>query len=180
MTPETATRVAGRHPIAVRQVAAGTGAGCDGGKPTREEETPVADHPHEPPIWSGRPSEPPSNGFGMAALILGIIGVLTGLFPVLFWAAAVLGVIALVLGIAGARRARQGVASNPRMSATGAVLGALAIVLSVIGILIIADVFEDDEDDGDDGYSAPSLISAAPQHVEWNSPPTGSVSASRL
>jgi hypothetical protein len=97
-----------------------------------------------PPSWGGRPSPPPpSNGFGITALILGIIGVLTGMIPLLFWLAAVLGIIALVMGIIGTRRAKQGYASNPRMSIVGAVLGGVTLVLSVIGYLVVVDAFED-------------------------------------
>jgi hypothetical protein len=108
-----------------------------------------------PPGWGERPPPPPpptptpSNGFGITALILGIIGVLTGMIPLLFWLAAVLGIIALVLGIIGARRAKQGYATNLRMSVIGAALGGITIVLSFIGILIVADAFEDIDDDYD-------------------------------
>jgi hypothetical protein len=35
------------------------------------------------------------NGLGIAALILGIIGALSGLIPILFWLAGILGVIGL-------------------------------------------------------------------------------------
>ncbi|WP_267244195.1 DUF4190 domain-containing protein [Streptomyces sp. PR69] len=98
--------------------------------------------PHQ--TW-GIPPPPPHNGFGITALIVGIVGVLTGMIPLLFWIAAVLGVIAIVFGILGYQRARQGFATNGRMSLTGSVLGGVAIVLAVVGALIIADVFEDIE-----------------------------------
>ncbi|MBB6081676.1 DUF4190 domain-containing protein [Streptomyces paradoxus] len=80
---------------------------------------------------------------GIAALILGIIGLISGIIPILFWMAGILGIVALVLGIIGARRAKQGYATNRRMSIAGAILGGLAIVMSIIGIVIIANVFDD-------------------------------------
>ncbi|MHC0431620.1 DUF4190 domain-containing protein [Streptomyces sp. O3] len=89
------------------------------------------------------PDQPPRNGFGIAALIVGIVGVLAGLVPLLFWIAAVLGVIALVLGPVGARRATRGQATNKRMSIVGTVLGGLAIVLSIIGGVIVNNALED-------------------------------------
>ncbi|MET9914322.1 DUF4190 domain-containing protein [Streptomyces sp. NPDC006476] len=57
--------------------------------------------------------------------------------------AGILGIVALVLGIIGARRANQGYATNRRMSITGAILGGLAIVMSIIGIVIVANIFND-------------------------------------
>ncbi|MCT9093847.1 DUF4352 domain-containing protein [Streptomyces sp. ASQP_92] len=110
--------------------------------------------PPPPPGASGgsapNPSGPwrpvstaPRNGLGIAALILGIIGLISGITPILFWMAGILGIVALVLGIIGARRAKQGYATNRRMSIAGATLGGLAIVMSIIGIVIVADVFND-------------------------------------
>jgi hypothetical protein len=149
------------HPISVSRVAASAGRGCDGG--SDQEEEPRMTDPNEPrpPGWGERPPPPPapppqpSNGFGITALILGIIGVLTGMFPLLFWLAAVLGIIALVLGIIGARRAQQGYATNFRMSVIGAVLGGASLVLSFIGILVVADAFDEFDEDIDDDYSTP-------------------------
>lgn len=97
--------------------------------------------PTGPPPGPG--GGPPRNGLGISALILGIIGLLTGLIPLLFWAAGALGITALVLGIVGARRASQGYATNGRVSVVGAVLGGLAIVLSIVGVVIVLDAVED-------------------------------------
>ncbi|MCC9707310.1 DUF4352 domain-containing protein [Streptomyces sp. MNU76] len=99
--------------------------------------------PHGPrgPGEPGGP--PPRNGLGITALILGIIGLLAGFIPLLFWLAGILGIMALVFGIIGARRAKQGYATNRRMSLAGAILGGLAIVMAIIGIVILADVFHD-------------------------------------
>ncbi|WP_406125245.1 hypothetical protein OHQ89_25000 [Streptomyces canus] len=57
--------------------------------------------------------------------------------------AGILGIVALILGIIGARRAKQGYATNRRMSIAGAILGGLAIVMSIVGIVIVANVFDD-------------------------------------
>jgi hypothetical protein len=66
------------------------------------------------------------SGFGVAALVLGIIGVVFCWVPVL---GLLLGLLALIFGIVGYARARGG------MSIAGAVLGGITVV---IGIVVIA------------------------------------------
>jgi hypothetical protein len=73
------------------------------------------------------------NGLGLAAACLGAIGLPLGLAPVTGFAAAGLGVLALVFGIAGWSRVRSGVASNRGAAVTGAVLGLVALGLGVAG-----------------------------------------------
>ncbi|MCO4696389.1 hypothetical protein LRR80_02447 [Streptomyces sp. RO-S4] len=88
------------------------------------------------------------NGFGIAALVLGIVGAL------LFWTAIggiALGVLALVFGVLGFRRSRRGVATNGTMSVIGAVLGGLTLVVSSVllamGVAVInSDEFKDYQD----------------------------------
>ncbi|CAL9345865.1 hypothetical protein C1708_31065 [Streptomyces sp. DH-12] len=88
------------------------------------------------------------NGFGIAALVLGIVGAL------LFWTAIggiVLGLLAVVFGVLGFRRGRRGVATNGTMAVIGAVLGALALVVSsvllALGVAVInSDEFKDYQD----------------------------------
>ncbi|MEU7022245.1 DUF4352 domain-containing protein [Streptomyces sp. NPDC046203] len=76
------------------------------------------------------------NGLGTAALILGIIGAVSGLIPLFFWMAGVLGLIALILGLVGRGRAKRGEANNKGMALTGALLGLAAMILSVVGAVI--------------------------------------------
>jgi uncharacterized membrane protein len=82
------------------------------------------------------------NGPAIAALVLGILAV------VLFWTViggVVLGILALVFGIIGARRARGGRAPRRTMSIFGAVLGVLGIIGSVVIIAIGASILNSDE-----------------------------------
>ncbi|MEU3148615.1 MULTISPECIES: DUF4190 domain-containing protein [unclassified Streptomyces] len=82
------------------------------------------------------------NGFGIAALVLGLAG------AVLFWTVLggiVLGLPALVLGVLGHRRGKRGVATNGTMSVIGAVIGALALVASSVLLAVGAAVFSSDE-----------------------------------
>ncbi|WP_418957461.1 DUF4352 domain-containing protein [Streptomyces tritici] len=76
------------------------------------------------------------NGLGTAALILGIIGTLSGLIPFFFWLAGILGLIALILGLAGRGRVKRGEAGNKGVTTTGAVLGLVAMILSGVGAYI--------------------------------------------
>ncbi|WP_063792416.1 DUF4190 domain-containing protein [Streptomyces atriruber] len=106
--------------------------------------------PTPPPQWGQRPPPPPQplrNGLGVASLVLGIIGVLCGLIPLLFWAAGILAVLALVFGSIGIGRARKGRADNRGMAIWGTSLGAVAAVLAVIGLAITVSVVNDTVDE---------------------------------
>lgn len=76
------------------------------------------------------------NGLGTAALVLGIIGTVSGLVPPLFWLAGILGLIALILGLVGRGRVKRHEANNKGVTTTGAILGLAALILSVIGAVI--------------------------------------------
>ncbi|WP_181766885.1 DUF4190 domain-containing protein [Streptomyces albidus (ex Kaewkla and Franco 2022)] len=93
--------------------------------------------------WSGHgggaPSGPPRNGFGVAALTLGLIG------AVLFWTilgGLLLGLLAVIFGILGFRRGKRGQATNGTLAVVGAVIGGLALVASgvvlAIGISVLS------------------------------------------
>lgn len=81
---------------------------------------------------------PARNGMGTAALVLGVLGLLTS--P--FLGGVVLGVPALVLGVLGVRRARRGEATNGGTARAGAVLGVLGLAVTA-GLLVLALVNDD-------------------------------------
>ncbi|MFE0651299.1 DUF4190 domain-containing protein [Streptomyces sp. NPDC059534] len=89
------------------------------------------------------------NGLGTAALILGIIGTLSGLIPLLFWLAGILGLIALILGLVGRGRVKRHEANNKGVALTGAILGLAALVLSVVGVVITVTAVSDAVDELD-------------------------------
>jgi hypothetical protein len=81
----------------------------------------------------------PRNGFGVAALVLGIVAVVG---CALNFIAVGLGVAAIVLGVLGRNRAARGEATNGGMAlaglilgVTGALLGALTLAFAVAGFL---------------------------------------------
>jgi len=85
----------------------------------------------------GRPPSAPRNGAGIAALILGVLSIL------LFWLLGlglVPGVIGLVLGIVGLRRARRGRATNRGSALGGVITSIVGIVLSLVVAVVLAVV----------------------------------------
>ncbi|MBM7441865.1 DUF4352 domain-containing protein [Streptomyces sp. HB132] len=88
-------------------------------------------------------SRPARNGLGTSALVLGIIGTVSGLIPFFFWLAGILGLIALILGLAGRGRAKRGEATNKGVTTFGAVLGLVALVLSVVGAVLTFKAVDD-------------------------------------
>ncbi|MFC8125701.1 DUF4190 domain-containing protein [Streptomyces sp. NPDC057302] len=96
-------------------------------------------HYAQPPEHSGMR---PSNGMAITALVLGILAIL------LFWTViggALLGLLAVIFGIIGARKARGGRAPYGKMSIVGAVLGGLGLIASGVIIAIGASILNSDE-----------------------------------
>lgn len=87
-----------------------------------------------PPPYGGYPMQPgpahaPRNGLGIAALIVAVIGL------VLVWSVVgglIFGVTAVILGFVAHGRARRGEATNGGVAISGAVLGIIACVLSLV------------------------------------------------
>ncbi|MFJ9854330.1 DUF4190 domain-containing protein [Streptomyces sp. NPDC101150] len=84
------------------------------------------------PVWA--PARP-RNGFGTAALVVGIVGALLGVSVV---PGIVLGAMAIVFGAVGRARQRRGEATNGGTAVAGIVLGGLALLISGLMITFIA------------------------------------------
>ncbi|MEV8309628.1 DUF4190 domain-containing protein [Streptomyces flavidovirens] len=102
------------------------------------------------------PAAQARNGLGTAALILGIIGALSGRIPFFFWLAGILGVIALVMGLAGRGRAKRGGATNKGVALAGAILGLISLIMSVVGAVILFKAVDDVVKDIDKATSGSS------------------------
>jgi len=76
----------------------------------------------------------PQNQFGVASLILGIVGLIT------CWAliGTFFGIAAVVTGDIARGRVKRGEANNPRTALAGIVLGAVAIVAGLVAISYFA------------------------------------------
>ncbi|MFD7494698.1 DUF4190 domain-containing protein [Streptomyces sp. NPDC059832] len=108
---------------------------------TQPPQSPQPQQPYAPAQMPGM--RPARNGLGIAALVLGVIGAVSGLIPFLFWLAGILGLIALVLGLAGRGRAKRGEATNKGMTTFGAVLGLISLILAVVGAVITFKAVDD-------------------------------------
>lgn len=108
---------------------------------TQPPQSPQPQQPFAPAQMPG--ARPARNGLGIAALILGVIGAVSGLIPFLFWLAGILGLIALILGLAGRGRAKRGEATNKGMATFGAALGLISLILTVVGAVITFKAVDD-------------------------------------
>ncbi|MDQ0810869.1 hypothetical protein QFZ63_002583 [Streptomyces sp. B3I7] len=102
--------------------------------------------------WGGMPLAP-QNGVSTASLVLGIITVVIFcLWPV----SILLGVLAVILGIVGRRRAGRGESTNPGQALAGIICGAVGALLGVALMLFIF-LAPDDTDESpwppDEGYN---------------------------
>jgi hypothetical protein len=87
------------------------------------------------------PRREPRNGLGIAALVLGILALLTGLFVV----GAAFGLAAIVLGVLGRSRAKRGEATNGGMALAGIILGVLGVLLTVLVLVGVASLFDSEQ-----------------------------------
>jgi hypothetical protein len=81
----------------------------------------------------GAPPVRPRNGFGIAALVLGLLAL------VLSWTiigGIVFGILALIFGLLGRARAKRGESTNGGLSVAGVVLGVIGLLIA-IGLLVL-------------------------------------------
>lgn len=114
--------------------------------PPQQWGPPAQHHSYSPQLPSpvGRAPAPaasvppaPRNGLGIAALCLGIVGMLFGLVPFTGFVAFALGAVGIILGLVGFSRARKRTATNLKTALAGTILSALAIGLGIWGMVIV-------------------------------------------
>lgn len=81
------------------------------------------------------------NGLGLSAVIVGGIGILFGLVPLVFWISGPLALTAMALGFAGYGRVRRGEANNNNQAIIGILLGFVTGCLSVWGFVTTVTAF---------------------------------------
>ena len=84
------------------------------------------------------PPASPNNTMGIVALVLGIAGILSSWTVV---GGIVLGLAAIILGILARSKYKKGTATNGTMAIVSIVLGAIAVVISAVVIVIGVGVF---------------------------------------
>ncbi|MDF9815975.1 DUF4190 domain-containing protein [Streptomyces sp. SPB162] len=77
----------------------------------------------------------PRNGYGLTALVLGIVGAVLSVMCFFAVLGVPLGIAAVIFGIVGRRIAKRGESTNPGQALAGLILGAVAIVMSA-GMLV--------------------------------------------
>ncbi len=102
---------------------------------------------YQPPLQPQLPK-----GMAIAALVLGIIAILFCWFPVFNAVSIVLGIISLILGIMGVNKASKGLAGGKGMGVAGIILGAIALVISIVvniaTFALVNAVLQDDDVQG--------------------------------
>lgn len=116
--------------------------------------------------WSGMPMAP-QNGMGLAAMVLGILS--CALFCLYGVVSLVLGILAVVFGVKGRRKAERGEANNHGQAQAGLIMGVIGIVLGVAVIVLLAigitaAINDESNYDDDDYYGAlnPVVTVSAP------------------
>ncbi|MER6128697.1 DUF4190 domain-containing protein [Streptomyces sp. NPDC001795] len=112
--------------------------------------------------WPGMPLAP-DNGTGTASLVIGIISaVVFCLWPVSIF----MGVLAVILGIVGRRKAHRGEATNGGMALAGIICGAVGFVLGVVLLIVFVaapyNSFDTPGNGTDDGYSTSLVVPGQP------------------
>ena len=85
----------------------------------------------------GQPAKPARNGLGTAALVLGILAIVTGFFYI----GLLFGIVAVVLGVIGRGRAKRGEATNGGVALAGIITGIVGIVASAVIIAFTVFIF---------------------------------------
>lgn len=105
--------------------------------PAAYGQQPFGQPPYGQQPFGTAPPVASNNGLGTAALVLGILAVLTGLVVL----GGALGVVAIVLGAVGRGRAKRGQATNGGAALAGIILGAFGIALTILVIAAFATQF---------------------------------------
>lgn len=100
--------------------------------------------PAPPPGWTPQPTAPfsaqqappPKNGFGVVALILGLIGLLFSIMPITGFVAVILGITGLILGLVGVGRIRSRRATNLKTTIVGVTASVAAVAVGIWGVTI--------------------------------------------
>ncbi|MFC8426541.1 DUF4190 domain-containing protein [Streptomyces sp. NPDC057236] len=115
--------------------------------------------------WPGMPVQR-QNGMGVAAMVLGILACC--LFCFYGVVSVVLGILAIVFGIKGRKKAEQGLADNHGQAQAGLITGIIGLVLGIAVIVLIAIGVvaainsEEDSWEDEDYYGAHRPAATAP------------------
>lgn len=109
---------------------------------------------------------PPKNGFGLAALIVGIVAIALSWIPVINAVAIVLGLVGLSLTLVGLVQLRRRRATNTVATLVG---GALALV-AIVAAIAISGAFVDALDEELNASQEPSLAAPSTSDNDTDTP----------
>jgi len=109
--------------------------------PSYQQQSPDPMQP--PPGYGAPPAQQGSNGLAIAALIVGILSILLGLFLFFLFAGLGLGLVAVVLGVLGSNRARAMGGNGRGLAIAGIVTGLLGGLINLVIILGIFTMVSD-------------------------------------
>ncbi|MFE7532138.1 hypothetical protein ACFU7Y_41540 [Kitasatospora sp. NPDC057542] len=121
------------------------------------------------PYWPPYPipAPQPRNGLGIAAMVLGIVGVALSLAVILFWLSWLPALLAVVFGAIGLGYVRKGLATNRAMALAGVILGVTGLLVSVgAGVFVVARVHEVNEERQAEADAARARFEAATKAAE--------------
>lgn len=100
-----------------------------------------------PPAPAAQPVQKQGNGFGVTALVLGIIGLVLAVIPVInIFTAIPLGILAIIFGIIALVKAPSRGGKGKGTGGTGLVLGVVAVLVAILVNVWIVNFFEDNAD----------------------------------
>jgi uncharacterized protein DUF4190 len=102
--------------------------------PTR---VPPAAPPAAPPVTATA-----GNSFAVAALVLGILAIVLSWTV---WLGVLLGILAIIFGVLGISRANNEGAPNKGMAVAGLVTGIIGLIFSILLVLVIFRIANDDD-----------------------------------
>ena len=103
-----------------------------------------------PPGYDVPPTFAPTNGAAIAALVLGILGVVLFFVPFL---GLLFGIVAVILGVVGRGKVRRGEAGNSAAATAGLVLGILGVIAGLAVVIFLGSIVDKVKDCTDPGLS---------------------------
>ncbi|MCD0446776.1 hypothetical protein LO763_24460 [Glycomyces sp. A-F 0318] len=94
------------------------------------------------------------NGFGVTALVLGIIGIVLAVIPFLNIVGIVLGVLALIFGVVALATAGKRNGKGRGTGGAGLVLGVLAVGVAIVINIMVVNAVQDTVDQYYDEYKS--------------------------
>ncbi len=110
--------------------------------PEKASETPAAPAAPAPETPKAAQAAPAAGadegkGFSIAALVLGIVGIIGGWFPVIQYFTLICAILGIIFGVKGKKMSAAVYGKPSGMATAGFVLGIIGVAFAVLGIICI-------------------------------------------